>query len=186
MVAKKMYCLNNTVVVDHRGLFIFLDIGHPGSFHDINILRTTDLFQNWRNYFRHTDDYHEYLLGDPGYVGADAFIMRRFGRTEDTQGLTAATVRAWNKMHAGYRIKVEWGIGGLKRKWRRLMKGYDMRRYKFKELFQAAALLTNFLQRRRLDFSEDVEGERIGNNYEFGWCGDYVREFENYRRAEQQ
>jgi len=36
---KKIYSLNNTVVVDHDGLFIFLDAGYPGSFHDVNILR---------------------------------------------------------------------------------------------------------------------------------------------------
>jgi hypothetical protein len=36
---KKIYSLNNTVVVDHDGLFIFLVSGYPGSFHDVNILR---------------------------------------------------------------------------------------------------------------------------------------------------
>ena len=25
-------------------------------------------------------------------------------------------VDAWNKMHVGYRIQVEWGIGGLKQR----------------------------------------------------------------------
>lgn len=29
---KKMYCMNNTVVVSHEGLFIHLELGFPGSF----------------------------------------------------------------------------------------------------------------------------------------------------------
>jgi hypothetical protein len=27
-------------------------------------------------------------------------------------------MNVYNKMHDGYRVKVEWGIRGLKRKWR--------------------------------------------------------------------
>ena len=34
---KKMYCMNNTVVVDHNGLFIHVDLGYPRSYHDVNI-----------------------------------------------------------------------------------------------------------------------------------------------------
>jgi DDE superfamily endonuclease len=36
---KKMYCFNNTVIVDHNGLLIYIDMGYPGKFHDVNILR---------------------------------------------------------------------------------------------------------------------------------------------------
>ena len=50
-------------------------------------------------------------------------------------------------------MKVEWGIGGMKRKWRKLMKKFEATREKFPELFRACAILTNFLQRRRLDMS---------------------------------
>lgn len=32
----------------------------------------------------------------------------------------------YNKMHADYRVRVEWGIGGLKRKFWRLMKQFDV------------------------------------------------------------
>jgi hypothetical protein len=28
----------------------------------------------------------------------------------------------YNKMHRGYRVEVDWGIGGLKSEWKKLMK----------------------------------------------------------------
>ena len=59
-----MYCFNNTVVVDHDGLFIYVDAGYPGSFHDISILKASCLYKNWRNYFTHELEYFEYVLGD--------------------------------------------------------------------------------------------------------------------------
>ena len=46
---KKIYCFNNTVVVDHHGLFIYIDSGYPGKFHDVNILRSSELCRSWRD-----------------------------------------------------------------------------------------------------------------------------------------
>ena len=37
---KKMYCMNNVVIVDHHNLFIYIDSSYPGSFHDISCLHT--------------------------------------------------------------------------------------------------------------------------------------------------
>ena len=113
---KSMYCLINTVVIDHRGLFIYIDPGYPGSFHDVNCLRQSDLYKNWLRFFTHRNDYFEYLLGDPGYVGEKMFIMRRLGRREIPEDGDVEVIDAFNAMHAGYRVRVEWGIGGLKRK----------------------------------------------------------------------
>jgi hypothetical protein len=56
-----------------------------------------------------------------------------------------STVKAYNKMHVRYRVKVEWGIGGLKSKWQRLMKRFDSTKPKFSHLFHSITLLTNFL-----------------------------------------
>lgn len=50
------------------------------------------------------------------------------------------------------------------------MKGYDMQKYEFKELFRVVALLTNFLLWKRNDFSETIEREP--NNYEAPWAGE--------------
>ena len=74
-------------------------------------------------------------------------------------------------MHAGRRVRVEWGIGGLKRKLKRLMKQFDSTKPKFALIFRSARLLTNFIHRRRqnmkivLDADDDNEGG--------GWDGDY-------------
>ena len=92
------------------------------------------------------------MLGDSRYVGTEMFIMRRIQGQEMGADIQQSTVDAWNKMHAGYRIQVEWGIGGLKQKWRRLMKRFDNRRPRFGIFFEGAAKLTNFLHRRRMNF----------------------------------
>jgi hypothetical protein len=49
----------------------------------------------------------EYLLGDPGYVGQDMFIMRRIGQREAAAEGEMSVVDAFNSMHAGYRVQVE-------------------------------------------------------------------------------
>ena len=48
--------------------------------------------------------------------------MRRIGHRELVSHGEMSVVDAFNSMHAGYRVQVEWGIGGLKRKWRSFMK----------------------------------------------------------------
>jgi DDE superfamily endonuclease len=118
--------MNSTVIVDHDGLFIYVDPGYPGSFHDVTILRQSELYVSWRDYFTHNGEYIEYLLGDPGYAGADMFVMRRIRVHEVAEGSSNAnSIRAYNMMHPGMRIKVEWGIGGLKCKFRQFQKPFD-------------------------------------------------------------
>jgi hypothetical protein len=36
-----------------------------------------------------------------------------------------AEVKIYNKMHASFKVQVEWGIGGLKKKQRCLVKKFD-------------------------------------------------------------
>jgi len=167
---KAMYAFNNTVIIDHDGLFIYIDPGYPGSFHDVNILRASDFHANWRDYFRHDDEYFEYVLGDPGYIGEEMYIMRRVDRREATADGDLSVADAFNAMHAGYRVKVEWGIGGLKPKWRRFMKLYDASHQNFPHLFRAATVLTNFLQRRRHDMAGEV-GQLLVDDVD--WGGDF-------------
>ena len=168
---KKIYAVNNTVIIDHDGLFIYVDCGYPGSFHDVNILRQSELHRNWRLYFRHDDNAREYVLGDPGYMGEEMYIMRRIGVREVPDPTNMNAVDAYNKMHAGYRIKVEWGIGGLKGKWKRMLKTFDCTKQKFPHLFRAAALLTNFLHRRRQNMHAEI-GEFNDDEDDIGWFGD--------------
>jgi DDE superfamily endonuclease len=169
---KKMNCLNNTVVVDHNGLFIYVDTDYPGKFNDVNILQNANLYREWRDYFTHNDDYFEYVLGDPGYVGEEMFIMRRVGQRELPEDAQMEAVDIYNRMHVGFRVRVEWGIGGLKRKWKRFIKRFDSTKPKFPHLFQAGCIMTNFLHRRRMEMNFEIlgQGNEIGDG---GWDGDY-------------
>jgi hypothetical protein len=58
---------------------------------------------------------------------------------------------------------VEWGIGGLKRKWRRLMKRLDNTKPRYSHMFKSRTLLTNFLHRRRMDFTYKVISDHLPN-----------------------
>jgi hypothetical protein len=87
--------------------------------------------------------------------------MRGYSKTEmRTMRLPRGAVRTFNKMHAGYQVQVEWGIWGLKMKWRRLQKRWDLQKPRFKLMFTSAALLTNFIHRQRRNMDEQVLGPR--------------------------
>jgi len=58
--------------------------------------------------------------------------------------------------HARFQIKVEWGIGGLKSKWRRLKKCLGLTKQKVNHLFKSITLLTNFLHKHRQNFTFEV------------------------------
>jgi hypothetical protein len=58
---------------------------------------------------------------------------------------------------------VEWGIGRLKRKWRRLMKRFDDTKPRYSHLFESRIILTNFLPKRRMDFTYEVIGDQFLN-----------------------
>jgi hypothetical protein len=83
----------------------------------------------------HTNDFFEYLLGDPGYMDEEMFVMHNFGRHE------LHVVHAYHKMHVGYEVQMEWGIGGLKRKWKRFMKHFNFTKPKYNHLFKTTTIL---------------------------------------------
>jgi hypothetical protein len=84
-------------------------------------------------------------LGDLGYLNEEMFIMRRIGRCEIDPNVDQDAIKTYNKMYVGYRVRVEWGIGGLKRRWRWFMKRINSTKPKYKFLFKVATILTNFL-----------------------------------------
>jgi hypothetical protein len=87
-------------------------------------------------------------------MGKEMFIIRRIGRREIAPIAYMDITHAYNKMHVGYpRVHVEWGIGRLKRKWRRLMKSFDSTKPRYSHLFKSRALLTNFLHRRKMELT---------------------------------
>jgi hypothetical protein len=108
--AKKMYCMNDVLVFQHHGLLIYLDIGYHDSFHDVNILRTLELYNNWHSFFNNGDKYFEYLLGDPNYMCECIFMMWWFKRCELALGQAwYEFITTYNKMHTRYKVWVGWG-----------------------------------------------------------------------------
>jgi hypothetical protein len=77
-----MYLMNNTIIDDHWGLFIYIDVGYLGSYHDVIIFCTLDLHKIWNHFCVHEDEYFEYLLGYLGYRGEVMFIMHRLSKHE--------------------------------------------------------------------------------------------------------
>jgi hypothetical protein len=67
--------MNNMIIVDNQGLFIYINIGYPRSYYDVTILWHSNLYADWHNLFTHMDEYFEYLLGYPSYMGEKMFIM---------------------------------------------------------------------------------------------------------------
>jgi len=74
--------MNNTIIVDHHRLFIYVDLGYPYSYNDVSILWHSSAYQNWCQYFTHGDEYFEYLLGYLGYMGGEMFIIQMIGWQE--------------------------------------------------------------------------------------------------------
>lgn len=70
----------------------------------------------WHARLTHDDGYIEHLLGNPSYIGENMFIMRRLDNVERPPDVDKDALTMYNKMHANYYMRVEWGIGGLKRK----------------------------------------------------------------------
>ena len=74
-------------------------------------------------------------------------------------------------MHADFRVRVEWGIKGVKRKWKRLLKKFDSTKSKYIPLFKVVCYLTSYLHQRRLDFTYHIE-ECNDDEDDDGWDGD--------------
>lgn len=130
---KKIYSFNNVAVMDHDGLFVFVDTSYIGSFNDINFLRASRLYKKWRLYF----DERRYLLEDPGNIGADFIILRCFHSRENPQ--RHPFLNAFNKMHFSKRIKLDWGIGDLKLKFPLCSGKFKLENWKFVFIFESCA-----------------------------------------------
>jgi len=96
-------------------------------------------------------------------MGEEMFIMQIIGQWELTLYVDHVTIQAYNKMHASFKVQVEWGIGGLKRKWKHFMNRFDSTKPKYVHLFQTTTFLSNFLHRRHMDFTYEVVGDLIIN-----------------------
>ncbi len=73
-VHKKLFVMNNTIIFYHIGLFIYKDSSYTWFYHDVNILRHSNVSREWRQYFTHDDEYFDFLLGDLEYMGEELSI----------------------------------------------------------------------------------------------------------------
>ncbi len=105
-----IYSMNNTVVVDHQCLFIYLDLWVfrflPWCYHFVLIWTT----QKFESIFLHDDKYFEHFLGDLGYLSEEMFVMRRIGKCEVGLMLIKMLLELTTKYMLG--IKCEFS-GGL-------------------------------------------------------------------------
>ena len=134
MEGKKKYSMNNIVFINYNGFFIHIHLWYLGSYHDINILQQFGIYTHWQKYFTQNDNIQKYLLRDRGYTGEDMFIMRQVGTQKLLKDIEGDFIKAYNKMHAGYWVWREKGIGGLKPKWQHFIKRCDARLPKYNNL----------------------------------------------------
>ncbi len=89
--------MNNMMVVDYCGLFIYVENRYFGSFCNVNILHESNMHANWCKFFVHIDEYFEYLFRDLGYMGEEMFVMRHLGTHELALGHDLDVVGTYKK-----------------------------------------------------------------------------------------
>jgi hypothetical protein len=67
-------------------------------------------------------------------------------------------MQTYKKNNATYKVCVEWGIGGLKWKWKKLMNYFDFTKESYNHFFQIVTIIINFLHICQLDFTFKVIG----------------------------
>jgi hypothetical protein len=72
----------------------------------------SNLYANWHNHFTHMDEYFEYLLGDLSYMREIMFIMQWIGQHELSLDTHPGTMKAYNQMHAEYKLSHNGTLGG--------------------------------------------------------------------------
>jgi hypothetical protein len=61
------------------------------------------------------DEYFEYLFGGSKiFGGINVHVMKRMKKQKFPLDVNHGVIWAYNKMHVGFRVRMEWGIGGLK------------------------------------------------------------------------
>ncbi|CAG8788850.1 5220_t:CDS:2, partial [Dentiscutata erythropus] len=132
---KQKYGIHLQGIVDHQGLFISYKIGWPASVHDAKVFTNSEIFKNYKNYFKEEN----YLLADSAYPLL-LWIMIPF---KDLQG-SQAQQKTYNTAHSKTRVVVEQAFGRLKARFPFLkeMRAKDTK--KATNIIDMAIILYNF------------------------------------------
>lgn len=94
-----MYSINNNVVIDHDGLFIYIAQVTPILTTMLRHLGTQSLI-SIGDTFTCDNEYFDNLSGYHGYHGHDMYIMRHLGHQEIMKEADHDAIHAFNKMNA--------------------------------------------------------------------------------------
>lgn len=100
-------------------------------------------------------------------MGLDNFVLRRLNKSESAEAVKIPIPKSLKRLYVVYRVGVEWGIGGLKIKFKRFVQALPNRIPLLSAMLRAAAILTNFIQLHMHDFSILLEGEAGGEDLEW-------------------
>ncbi|XP_018303600.1 putative nuclease HARBI1 [Mycetomoellerius zeteki] len=116
---KQCYSILLQAVTDSKMKFTNIYCGDPGSFHDVRMLRRSELFQVAEQERENIFPNNTFLLGDKGYNGiAKKWIVSPF---KDNGNLTIEHVE-FNRKISATRVVVERAFGILKGRFRQLQK----------------------------------------------------------------
>jgi len=79
-------------------------------------------------------------------------------------------MQVYSKKHASSKVQIEWGIGGLKRKSKHIMKRFVSPKPKYSHMFYIIALLINFLHKRFINFTYEIINDYNANPATHGWA----------------
>jgi len=92
-------------------------------------------------------------------MSKEVFVIHCIERQRLTLNTNVDAVKAYNEMHASYKVKVECNIGGLKHKLERLVKIFDCTKPKSSHLLQTYVPLIKFMHKCQWDSTFEVIGE---------------------------
>ncbi len=104
----------------------------------------------------------------PTSLGEEIFVMHQLGRCECALGHDQNIINVYDNMLVGYNVRVEWGIGELKWKWRWLMKCFDFTKSKNNHLFHVTTIFTIFLLKCWMNFTYEIISDQIMDPIYYG------------------
>ncbi|CAG8788652.1 20275_t:CDS:2 [Gigaspora margarita] len=158
MSCKQKYGIYLQDVVDHQGFFISYEIGWPASVHDAKVFSNSDIFKNYKNYFKEED----YLIANSAYPLLP-WVMPPF---KDPQGSQAQQQTLYNIAHSKTRVVVEQAFGCLKAQFPLLKEIRVKDTKKASDIIDIALILHNFIEKHNNIWgNKDNEPYRIEREY---------------------